>query len=201
VAQEGFDFFACYYNEIRPHQSHGRPPLAIYNERDKASPILEGQTVSPTTKVRRDIVDTTGTVMLRYRSSFHHIGVGRAHKAKRVLMLVADLDVRILDSEGLLLRHLTLGPQRTTNRSAQLASEGSAVPQSLRHHDGRSVEVAGIEPGFSACEPGRGVFPDLGNLGEGQIGAHFERPVVTARDRCFAPESLPPRAVVSVLQV
>ena len=58
----GVEFFAGYYNEIRPHQAHGRPPLAVYKERDKASPSIEGQVVSPTTKVRRDRVDTNGTV-------------------------------------------------------------------------------------------------------------------------------------------
>ena len=110
--QRGVDFFAGYYNEIRPHQAHGRPPLAVYKERDKASPSIEGQVVSPTTKVRRDRVETHGTVTLRHRSKLHHIGVGRAHKNERVLMLVADLDVRILDTEGTVLRHLTLDPSK-----------------------------------------------------------------------------------------
>jgi Integrase core domain len=110
--QRGVEFFANYYNEIRPHQAHGRPPMAVYNERDKAAPIIDGQRVSPTTKVRRDIVDGTGTITLRHRSKLHHIGVGRRHKTKRVLMLVADLDIRVLDTEGILLRHLTLDPAK-----------------------------------------------------------------------------------------
>jgi transposase InsO family protein len=108
--QAGVDFFARYYNEVRPHQAHGRTPLSVYNERDKATPVIDGQPVSPTTKVRRDRVDKTGTITLRHRSRLHHIGVGRAQKAKRVLMLVADLDVRIIDEQGTLLRHLTLDP-------------------------------------------------------------------------------------------
>jgi transposase InsO family protein len=110
--QRGVDFFAGYYNEIRPHQAHGRPPMSVYKERDKATPSIEGQSVSPITKVRRDRVDTNGTVTLRHRSKLHHIGVGRAHKNERVLMLVADLDVRVLDAEGTVLRHLTLDPTR-----------------------------------------------------------------------------------------
>jgi transposase InsO family protein len=110
--QRGVDFFGRYYNEIRPHQAHGRPPLAIYHERDKASPVLEGQRIAPNTKVRRDRVDTNGTVTLRHRSRLHHVGVGRAHRHERILMLVADLDVRILDAKGALLRHLTLDPSK-----------------------------------------------------------------------------------------
>ena len=68
--------------------------------------------ISPTTKVRRDRVDVTGTVTLRHRSRLHHIGIGRAHTRRRILMLVADLDIRILDEEGALLRHLTLDPSK-----------------------------------------------------------------------------------------
>jgi transposase InsO family protein len=110
--QRGVEFFGGYYNEIRPHQAHGRPPLAVYNERDKAAPSIDGQRLSPITKVRRDRVDTNGTVTLRHRSKLHHVGVGRAHRQQRVLMLVADLDIRILDAEGTVLRHLTLDPSR-----------------------------------------------------------------------------------------
>jgi transposase InsO family protein len=110
--QQAVDFFAGYYNEIRPHQAHGRPPLAVYKQRDKASPVVDGQPVSPTTKVRRDRVDYSGTVTLRHRSKLHHIGIGRQHKSKRVLMLVCDLDVRIVDDLGTVLRHLTLDPTK-----------------------------------------------------------------------------------------
>jgi transposase InsO family protein len=110
--QRGVEFFARYYNEIRPHQAHGAPPMAIYNARDKASPSIDGKAISPSTKVRRDRVDTNGTVTLRHRSKLHHIGVGRAYKTQRVLMLVADLDIRIIDAEGSLVRHLTLDPSK-----------------------------------------------------------------------------------------
>jgi hypothetical protein len=47
---------------------------------------------------------------LRYRSKLHHIGVGRAHIGKRVLILVADLDVRAIAEHGEQLRHFELDP-------------------------------------------------------------------------------------------
>jgi hypothetical protein len=52
-------------------------------------------------------------VTLRYQSRLRHIGLGREHARKRILMLVADLDVRVIDAEtGELLRELTLDPSR-----------------------------------------------------------------------------------------
>jgi hypothetical protein len=42
----------------------------------------------------------------------HQIGVGRAHKGKRVTMLVNGLDVRVISLDGELLRHLQLDPTR-----------------------------------------------------------------------------------------
>jgi hypothetical protein len=57
-------------------------------------------------------IDGGGAVTLRHKGRLHHIGVGRAHKYKDVIMLVADLDVRILTEEGEMLRHLTLDPTK-----------------------------------------------------------------------------------------
>jgi hypothetical protein len=60
--------------------------------------------------VRHDVVDQSGCVTLRYRSKLHHVGIGRRHRNRRVLMLVCGLDVRVLATDGELLRHLTLDP-------------------------------------------------------------------------------------------
>ena len=62
--------------------------------------------------VRRDHVDHWGSVTLRYRRKLHHISVGRPHRHKRVLILMADLDVRVIDEDGVLLRHFELDPTR-----------------------------------------------------------------------------------------
>jgi hypothetical protein len=40
----------------------------------------------------------------------HHVPVGRAHKGKGVLILMADLDVRVIDEDGSILRHFELDP-------------------------------------------------------------------------------------------
>ena len=43
----------------------------------------------------------------------HHIGIGRTHAHTPVIMLINDLDIRVINSDtGELLRHLTLNPNR-----------------------------------------------------------------------------------------
>ena len=51
-------------------------------------------------------------ITLRYNSRLHHIGLGRRHAGTRVLVLAHDLDIRVLTTDGELLRELTLDPTR-----------------------------------------------------------------------------------------
>ena len=111
--QRQVDRFVAYYNAIRPHRSTGRrPPLEAFRARDKARPSGPRIEVGVGVRVRRDRIDNNGKVTLRHRTRLHHIGVGHAHKGKRVILLVNDLDVRVLSVDGELLRHLTLDPSR-----------------------------------------------------------------------------------------
>ena len=104
--------FRAYYNHERPHRAVGRrPPIEAYEARPKAVP--HGGVVVPAHyRVRRDKVDVTGVVTLRYNSRLHHIGIGRRHTGTRVLVLVDDLRVRVVTEDGELLRELTLDPTR-----------------------------------------------------------------------------------------
>ena len=49
---------------------------------------------------------------MRHNSRLHHIGLGRRHAGVRVLVLVADLEVRVITEHGEQLRELTLDPGR-----------------------------------------------------------------------------------------
>lgn len=108
--QAQIDRFVHIYNEERPHTARGCPPMRAWRELDKATIEIDGQPLLASTKVRRDRVDKTGCFTLRYRSKLHHVGVGREHRGKRVLILMADLDVRVIDKDGVLIRHLELDP-------------------------------------------------------------------------------------------
>jgi transposase InsO family protein len=111
--QAQLDQFVTYYNEVRPHSARGGlTPAEAWQALDKAAPANDKLKLTPQTRVRHDKVDCTGVFTLRHATKLHHIGVGRAHTGKRVLVLVADLDIRVLDEHGEMLRHLTLDPTK-----------------------------------------------------------------------------------------
>ena len=111
VLQAQLDAFREYYNHHRPHRALGRQtPVVAFNARLKARPTLPE---APTHyRVRHDRIDKTGRVTLRYLSRLRHIQVGAAHRSRKVLLLVAGLDVRVVTTDGVLLRQLTLDPKR-----------------------------------------------------------------------------------------
>ena len=76
---------------------------------------LPGPTRDPDThdRIRHDIVDKTGSVTLRHNGRLHHIGIGRTHAGTRVILLVHDLQIRVVNAAtGELLRELILDPSR-----------------------------------------------------------------------------------------
>lgn len=110
--QTQLDTFVTEYNQHRPHRSlpHKATPATAYNARPKAQP---GKRTDTHDRVRRDRVDDTGSLTLRLAGRLHHIGVGRTHARTHVLMLVQNLDVRIINAAtGELIRELTINPTR-----------------------------------------------------------------------------------------
>ena len=111
--QDQLDRFRRYYNEQRPHRAlRRRTPMEAFEARPKARPSGPGLILPAHHRVRRDRIDKAGRITLRYNSRLHHIGLGRAHAGVRVLVLVADLDVRVLTEDGELIRELVLDPSR-----------------------------------------------------------------------------------------
>ena len=105
------DAFRDYYNGRRPHRAlHRQTPLAIFNSLIKARPTQQPAVTDH--RVRRDKIDSFGKVTLRYLGRLRHIPVGTAHKNRRVRLLIAGPDVRILTDDGELIRALTLDPTR-----------------------------------------------------------------------------------------
>ena len=63
-------------------------------------------------RIRHDRIDPSGVFTLRHNSRLHHIGIGRRHAGTHILVLVHDRDIRVLTTDGELLRELVLDPSR-----------------------------------------------------------------------------------------
>jgi hypothetical protein len=106
------DQFTRDYNHRRPHRSlpHQQTPATAYTTRPKATPSSPRDHDSHD-RVRTDRVDDHGKITLRFNGRLHHIGIGRTHARTRVLILVHDLDIKIINAAtGELLRELQLDP-------------------------------------------------------------------------------------------
>jgi len=106
--------FRDLYNHHRPHRSlpHRATPATLYDTMPKAMP---GEVTDPVThdRIRHDTVDKAGSVTLRHGGRLHHIGIGRTHAGTCIILLVQDLQIRVVNAAtGELLRDLILDPNR-----------------------------------------------------------------------------------------
>ncbi|WP_345751912.1 IS481 family transposase [Microbacterium rhizophilus] len=103
--QAQLDAFREHYNEHRPHRARDRTtPGLAYRATPKALPVgsREGHY-----RLRYDRVDKTGRITLRRAGRMHHLGIGTAHRGKRVLALIDETTVTIT--------HLDTGEILATN--------------------------------------------------------------------------------------
>jgi hypothetical protein len=100
------------YNHRRPHRAlNRRTPAVAYTARPKAT--TTGPRTDSHDRIRRDRIDDSGVVTLRHNGQLHHIGIGRTHARTHVIMLVQDLNIRVVHAAtGELLRELTLDPTK-----------------------------------------------------------------------------------------
>jgi hypothetical protein len=81
-----------------------------YQARPTAAPTSRRD---PHDRVRHDRIDTGTKVTLGVNGRLHHIGIGRTHARTPVLLVVHDLQVRVVNAAtGELLRELTIDPAR-----------------------------------------------------------------------------------------
>ncbi len=106
------DAFVDEYNHRRPHRSlpHRATPAATYQNLPKATPSTS-RDADRLDRIRRDRIDDSGVVTLRHAGRLHHIGVGRTHARTPIILLIHDLQIRVVDATtGELLRELVLNP-------------------------------------------------------------------------------------------
>ena len=108
------DTFVSTYSNERPHRSLPlrATPAAVYDAMPKASPTSSRDSDTHQ-RVRRDTIDESGSVTLRVNGRLHHIGISRTLARTRVLLLVQDLDIKVINAAtGEILRELELNPDR-----------------------------------------------------------------------------------------
>ena len=108
------DAFVTTYNHHRGHSSlpHRAIPATLYDSMPKALPG-PSRDADTHDRIRHDRIDTSGTVTLRVAGQLRHIGIGRTHARTHVILLVHDLEVRVVNAiTGELLRDLTIDPDR-----------------------------------------------------------------------------------------
>jgi transposase InsO family protein len=126
------DAFTDEYNHRRPHRSlpHHCPPAVAYAARPKAAPAGRDDIHH---RVRHDRIDTGGKVTLRHNGHMFKIGIGRAHARTRIIMLIAELDIRIIHATtGEILRTLTLDTTRTYQPTGR-PQGGPKGPRKTKH--------------------------------------------------------------------
>jgi Integrase core domain len=129
--------FTDEYHHRRPHRSlpHRATPATLYRTLPKAQPAPSHH-ADTHHRVRRDRIDNSGCVTLRVAGRLHHLGIGRTHARTHVVLLVQDLQVRVVDAAtGELLRELILDP--TTDYQPTGAPKAPPEHEPARTHDRR----------------------------------------------------------------
>jgi len=121
------DRFVVIYNQQRPHRSlpHRATPATAYAARPKATPTGD-RSADSHDRVRHDTVSKAGNATLRIAGRLRHIGLGRTYARTRVLMLVQDLHVRVVNAAtGELIRELYIDPRRDYQPQQQTRNHNS----------------------------------------------------------------------------
>ncbi len=128
--QTQVEAFDRYYNQQRPHRALARKtPAQAYAARPKAIP--HGPVIPDHYRLRRDVIDPSGSVTLRHNSRLHHIGLGRLHAGTRVYVLTHNRHIRVITRDGELIRDLTLDPTR--DYQPRGAKKGPQTPRETEH--------------------------------------------------------------------
>ena len=90
------DAFRLAYDEQRPHRAVGRvTPGEAYRARPKAHPA--GRSAAGHFRLRYDVADGKGSITLRRAGRLHHLAIGAAHARQRVLAIVDEHEVTVVD--------------------------------------------------------------------------------------------------------
>ena len=114
--QAQLDTFRTAYDEERPHRAIGRrTPAEAYRATPKARPA--GPRAQGHLRLRYDTVDKAGAISLRRAGQLRHLKIGVAHARCRVLAIVDEHEVKVVD--------LGTGGYSRPTRSSRIAATGA----------------------------------------------------------------------------
>jgi transposase InsO family protein len=124
------DRFVEEYHHRRPHRSleHRATPAAVYTSRPKATPGDRERDTHD--RVRHDRVDKAGKITLRYQGRLYSIGIGRTHARTHVIVLVQDLDIRIINAAT---GELSANSSSTPPSATKAPADHPAQPAEMTH--------------------------------------------------------------------
>jgi transposase InsO family protein len=94
--QGRLDRFQAIYNDERPHTAIGmQTPSQAYGATVRTQHM--GYDSPGHYRVRFDRVDRFGKVTLRRAGVMHHLGIGIEHRGRKLMMLVDEVEVRVID--------------------------------------------------------------------------------------------------------
>ncbi len=94
--QAQLDAFRLAYDDERPHRAIGRrTPAEAYRATPKAHP--GGRGAPGHLRLRYDVTDKKGAITLRRAGRMHHLKIGTAHARRRVLAIVDEHEVTVVD--------------------------------------------------------------------------------------------------------
>jgi transposase InsO family protein len=125
--QQLLDQFMAVDNQQRPHRS--LPGRATRPRPTRPAPSHPAARHDTHDRVRHDRIDADGKVTLRVNGHLHHIGLGRTHARTPVLLLVQDLQVRVVNAAtGELLRELVIDPTHNYQPIHPIAHQDNTTP-------------------------------------------------------------------------
>ena len=128
--------FEHVYNHERPHRAIGRrTPAAAHAATPPAMPSIA--IAGRHYRIRFDHIDASGVITIRHAGRLRHLGIGRAHKHRPVMILLAGPDTMTIDRDtGEILAEHTINPDRDYHpKKPQKAPPegGTPVNDVLRH--------------------------------------------------------------------
>jgi transposase InsO family protein len=128
--------FTHTYNTLRPHRAlQRRTPAEAYAALPKAEPSVD--VAGTHYRIRFDHIDASGVITIRHAGKLRHLGIGRAHKHRPVMVLINGPDTMTIDrATGEILAEHTINPDKdyqARKHQGPLRKGAQSVNDGARH--------------------------------------------------------------------